>query len=457
MIIENESLRDKVSGDVLTPADDGYDAARAVWNLFIDQRPDLVVVAESEEDVIAAVRYADRIKVPITVQATGHGQPKTCAGGILINTAKLKSVAIDAAGRKARVGGGVRWRDVIEAAYLHGLAPVSGSSPSVGVVGYTIGGGYGITSRMHGLTIDNVREVRIVIPNGDLKVASARENSDLFHAVLGAGGSFGVVTEMTIDLHDHAEVFGGSVMFDASRAPAVYRAYAEWTPDLPDAVSSALHLMTFPPAPFVPEFLHGRSMAVVIGSVCASLERAEGWLSPMRSLDGAELDSFRRMPFTESGTIFQDPIDPLPINGRGVLLNDFTGETARIFLDAIGPIPQSPNIMIQLRHLGGTISRNGRSHACILRNRQAKYFTYFLGIPSPETPPEVIAAHAEKVFGAIKPWVMTRGPLNWLGEGFVDAAHIRSVFSDEEFARIWKIKQALDPGNRFSNAGLGIC
>jgi FAD/FMN-containing dehydrogenase len=414
-------------------------------------------MAESEKDVVAAVQHANRVNAPITVQATGHGQPKTCAGGILINTANLKSVVIDAARKWARIGAGVRWQDVIEAAHVHGLAPVSGSSPNVGVVGFTIGGGYGITSRMHGLMIDNVHEVRIVIPNGDIKVASPEENSELFNAVLGAGGSFGVVTEMTIELHEHADVFGGSVMFEASRAREVYSAYAKWTAELPDAVSSALHLMTFPPAPFIPDFLHGRSMAIVIASVCASLERAEGWLSPIRSLDGAELDSFRLMPYTKSGAIFQDPIDPLPANGRGVLLNDFTGETAETFLDAIGPIPQSPNLMIQLRHLSGAISRKGNSRACILRNRQAKYLTYFLGIPSLDNPPEVIAAHAEKVFGSIKPWVMTRGPLNWLGEGFVAADHIRSVFSDEEFARVWKIKQRFDPENRFPNAGLGIC
>lgn len=319
MNIHIKTLSKKVSSKVWTPVDTAYDADRAGWNLFINQRPDLIVMVESESDVVATVKYANEINAPLTVQATGHGQPKTCAGGILINTKNLKSVAIDPAGKKARIGAGARWQDVIEAAHVYGLAPVSGSSPDVGVVGFTIGGGYGITSRMHGLTIDNVSEVRIVIPNGDIIMASAQENSELFHAVLGAGGSFGVVTEMTVELHDHAEVFGGSVMFEASRAPEVYKTYAKWTADLPDAVSSALHLMTFPAVPFVPELLHGRSMAIIIASVCSSLNRAEEWLSPIRSLDGAEFDSFRLMPYTESGSIFQDPVDPLPVNGRGVM------------------------------------------------------------------------------------------------------------------------------------------
>jgi FAD/FMN-containing dehydrogenase len=452
-----ETLKHRVFGFVLTPADEGYDAARASWNLFIDQRPDLIVVAANESDVIAAVNYASEIDASISVQATGHGQPKTCAGGVLINIANLSSVQIDAASKSARVGAGTRWKNVIEAAYSHGLAPVSGSAPHVGVVGYTIGGGYGIVSRKYGLAIDNVREIRIVTPNGKVKVASPNENADIFFAVLGGGGSFGVVTEMTIDLHDHAEVFGGSVMFDSSNATKVYEAYSNWAPALPDEVASAIHFMAFPSVPFIPEFLHGRSMAIVIACVCGSLDKAEEWLRPMRLFEGAEFDSFRLMPYTESGVIFQDPVDPLPINGRGVLLSDFTHETAKSFLAAIGPISQSPNLMIQLRHLGGAISRSGNPQSCIKRNRQAKYLTYFLGIPSPHNPPEKIAAHAEGVIEAIKPWVLSRGPLNWLGEGAVQASSIRSIFADDEYARLQTAKETIDPDNRFSNAGLGIC
>jgi hypothetical protein len=449
-------LKQNVSGAVLLPSDSGYDVARSSWNLFIDQRPDLIVVAHTEQDIVAAVNYANTVGAPITVQATGHGQPKTCAAGVLINTSRLKSIQVDATSKTARVEAGACWQEVIQAAHRHGLATVSGSSPNVGVVGFTLGGGYGITSRRHGLAIDNVREFRIVLPSGDVKVASPEKNAELYFAVLGGGGSFGVVTEMTFDLHDHATVFGGSVMFDASRTPNVYTAYAQWSATLPDEVSSALHVMNFPPVPFIPEFLHNRSMVILIASVCASLERAEEWLRPMRSLDGAEFDVFRLMPYTESGTIFQDPADPLPINGRGVLLSDFTRETAESFLEAIGPIPRSPNLMIQLRHLGGAISRKGDPRASIRRNRQAKYLVYLLGIPTPDNPPALMAEHAERVFKAIEPWVLSRGPLNWLGEGFVDASAIRSVFSDDEYDGILKVKQMVDPGNRFSNAGVGI-
>jgi FAD/FMN-containing dehydrogenase len=452
-----ESLRQKVTGAVFKPTDSGYDAARGSWNLFIDQRPDLIVVADSEEDVITAVNYANTINAPITVQSTGHGQPKTCVGGVLINTANLKSIVVDVSSKTVRVGAGVRWQDVIEAAHVHGLAPISGSSPNVGVVGFTIGGGYGITSRMHGLVIDSVREFRIVLPNGDVKVAAPDVNSELFFAALGGGGSFGVVTEITFALYDHARVFGGSVMFDTSRALEVFTAYSDWTATLPDEVSSALHLMNFPPAPFIPKILHGRSMVIFIACVCASLDRSEEWLRPIRSIDGAEFDSFRLLPYTESAAIFQDPIDPLPINGRGVLLKDFTRETAKTYIDAIGPFHRSPNLLVQLRHVGGAISRKGDARSCVLRNRRAKYLAYFLGIPSPDNPPETLVAHAEDVFTAIKPWVLARGPLNWLGDGFVEASSVKSVFSDDEYARVLRIKQALDPSNRFSNAGLGIC
>jgi FAD/FMN-containing dehydrogenase len=451
-----EILRQRISGTVLEPDDEGYNNARSGWNRSIDQRPDLIVIPENEADVIAAVNYANAIEVPITVQSTGHGQPKRCSGGVLVHTAKFNSIQIDASSKTARVGAGTCWMDVINAAYPHGLAPVSGSAPNVGVVGYIMGGGYGITSRKHGLAIDNVREFRIVTPSPDVKVASPNENAELFFAVLGGGGSFGVLTEMTIGLHDHSEVYGGSVMFDASLAAKVYEAYAKWAPALPDEVASAIHLMAFPPLPFVPEFLHRRSMAIVIACVCGSLDKAEEWLRPMRSIEGAEFDSFRRMPYTESGSIFQDPVDPLPVNGRGMLLSDFTHETAGTFLKAIGQMSQSPNLMIQLRHLGGAISRNGDPRSCILRNRRAKFLTYFLGVPTPDNPPDRIAAHAESVFEAIKPWVLSRGPLNWLGEGTVPGSMIRAVFAEDEYERIRSVKEGVDPDNRFSNAGLGI-
>lgn len=449
-------MKRMVSGAVLAPGDEGYDSARTGWNLSIDQRPDVVVVAANEADIIAAVDYANAIEAPITVQATGHGQPKICSGGVLINTSNLTRVEVDAASRTARIGAGARWEHVIRAAYAHGLAPVSGSAPHVGVVGYTLGGGYGIASRKYGLAIDNVREFRIVVPGGDVEAASPVENSDLFFAVLGGGGSFGVVTEMTIRLHDNAEVFGGSVLFDASRAGEVYRAYAGWVQGLPDEAASAIHLMNFPPVPFIPDFLRGRSMAIVIACVCGSLDKAEEWLKPMRTLEGAEFDSFRRMPYTDSGTIFQDPIDPLPVNGRGVLLSDFTAETAEAFLAAIGPLPESPCLMVQLRQLGGAISRKGDRRSCIKRNRGAKFFTYLLGIPSPQNPPERMAAHAEGVFEAIKPWIFSRGPLNFLGEGAATASSIRAVFADDEYDCIRRVKEAVDPQNRFSNAGPGI-
>ena len=453
---ELESLRRIVSGAVLAPGDEGYDSARSGWVLSIDQRPDLIVVVANEADVIAAVDYANAIDAPITVQATGHGQPKICSGGVLINTSNLTRVEVDATSKTACIGAGALWEHVIRAAYAHGLAPVSGSAPNVGAVGYTLGGGYGIASRKYGLAIDNVRKFRIVVPGGDVEVASPAENPDLFFAVLGGGGSFGVVTEMTIDLHDSAEVFGGSVMFDASRAAEVYRAYAEWVQGLPDEVGSAVYLMNFPPAPFIPDFLHGRSMAIVIACVCGSLDKAEEWLKPMRTHDGAEFDTFRRMPYTESGAIFNDPVNPLPVSGRGVLLSDFTTETAEAFLGAIGPLPQSPCLMIQLRHLGGAISRKGDPRSCLKRNRRSKFFAYAIGIPSPQNPLERLAAYAEGVFEAIKPWVFSRGPLNFLGEGTVTASLIRAVFADDEFECVRRVKKAYDPHNRFSNAGLGI-
>lgn len=454
--IQVGNLRQRVSGDVWTATDAGFEAARQAWNLIIDHRPDFTVVAHSEQDVVEAVKFAHENDLPIAVQATGHGQPRHCREGMLLVVRNLNSVIVDASAKTATVGGGTKWGEVVPHTVEAGLIPVSGSAPDVGVVGYTVGGGYGILSRKFGLASDSVLSFRIVTPEGHVKVAAPTENTDLYWAVLGGGGAYGVITEMTMRLYDHGTLFAGSVMFDASLAPEVYPAFVRWTKTLPDEVSAALNLITFPPVPFVPEFLHGRSMVIVIASALTDQDQAEALLAPMRNLPGAEFDSFRPMSYIESGEIFRDPVDPLPVRGRGVLIKDLDDAAIQRMLDAIGPAAKSPNLMIQVRHLEGAMARPGQYPNSTGDRRNAKYLIYFLGVPMGPATPELMTQHAEGVFSAIQDSVLARGPLNFLGEGEVNRAEIREVFNDAEYARLHEVKKSVDPANRFRWAGVGI-
>lgn len=451
------TLRGSIRGRVAVPGESIYDDLRSSWNLAIDHLPEVAVEAACVEDVREAVRWASSHRLSLTVQTTGHGQPRACRSGVLLLMGRLNSVEIDRAEGSARIGGGAVWGDVVGPAFENGLAPISGSSPGVGVVGYLVGGGFGLMSRKHGLAIDTLRSAKVVLADGSLVETSARENSELFWAIRGGGGAFGVVVEVEVGLVPHPHVFGGNVMFDSRHARTVLEAWAAWTKTVADEVSSALCLVTFPPVPFVPDFLQGRSMVVFAACVASAQKDAEKALDPIRSLPGAEFDSFRWMPYTESASVFNDPVDPLPAMGNGVLLREFDGPGIETFLDAVGPLPESPNLMVQVRHLGGAIGRLSPEESAMGDRRKAQYLLYWLGVPMGPHSPEQIAAHACHGIAAMRPWSLGGAPLNWVGEGDVPPQTIESVYDPATLDRLIGLKRAIDPANLFSSAGVGIC
>jgi hypothetical protein len=451
-----EELKDQLQGNAFRPDEEGYDEARFSWNLSVDHRPAVVVVADSVQDVQLAVRYASQNNLQIAIQATGHGQPRTCHGGVLIRTGNLDSVSIDARARTAKVGAGCKWADVIGPAQELGLAPLSGSAPHVGVVGYTLGGGYGLMVRKYGLAVDSVRSIQIVTADAEVVTASQDENSDLFWALLGGGGAFGVVTEMEIELYPHPFVYGGAVIYPIELAPQVYARYAEWTPTLPDEVTSSIAMMNIPPLPFVPEPLRGQCVVLVTGCVAADEATGEALMKPMREIGHPIMEMFGNLPYTMSGMIHQDPVDPLPAGGQGVLLRDLDQEALKTLVEATGPMSQSPNLKIEIRHLGGAMSRVAHEATSIGCRRDAQYLLYVLGVPTPGNEPERMDAHAKSIFRALEPWVICRGPLNFLGEASVPADAIRKLFSQSDYERLLAVKRNLDPQNLFAYSSLGI-
>ncbi|MCW5943057.1 MAG: FAD-binding oxidoreductase [Fimbriimonadaceae bacterium] len=449
-------LRELLTGKAHLPGDADFGNAAFAWNVAIEHRPLIVVDAVSEGDVLEAVRFANAHDLGIAVQATGHGQPRPCHHAMLIRTGRMDAVAIDPVAKTARFGAGAAWGRINDAAGEHGLAGVSGSSPNVGALGYLMGGGLGLMSRRHGLGVDRVLRFRVVTAQGEAVTASREENPDLFWAIRGGGGSFGVVTEVEIELIEVPEFYGGAAFWSVERAESVFPAYAAWAATLPDAMSTSLHAINFPPVPFVPEPLRGRSMVYVTAAFVGPAEEAERLLAPLRGWEGFEFDTYHPMPYRESACVHNDPVDPLPVSGSGRLLRSFTPDEALELARAISPFASSPHLMLQVRHLQGAIARVDREDSPVGPTREAPFVLHMLGVPTPHNPPEGIEANAQRVFAEIRSFVLQPGPINWVGEGGVSAETMRAVFTDDDWDRLLEIKSRHDPKNRFRFAGIGL-
>lgn len=242
-----ESLRAGLRGTAYAAGEDGYDEASRAWNLNAHQEPALVVMAEGAADVMAAVRFARDLGVGVGVMATGHGVGIPCDGGVLVNTSRMRGVRVDPVARTARVEAGALWTDVIPETQAHGLAGLVGSTSHVGVVGYTMGGGFGWLGRRYGLNGAGVTEADVVTADGELLRVGADEHPDLFWGLGGGGGNFGIVTSLEFRVYPLTAVYGGNVFYPVEKAGEVLDLYARWSADLPDEMTTAVTFLNVPP------------------------------------------------------------------------------------------------------------------------------------------------------------------------------------------------------------------
>ena len=317
LIDTGSATRTAASPDVLCfPGDAGYDEARRAWNLAVDQRPAAVALPETVDDVVAAVDYARTVGLRVAVQGTGHGARHDLLDGtLLINTARMTGVEIDASARVATVAAGTIWIDVVDAAVEHGLTALHGSAQDVGVVGYSLGGGIGWLARKHGLSASSVLSAEVVTADGEVVRADAETNPDLFWALRGGGGSFGVVTSVEIALYPLAEAFAGWLIWPMDRAGEVLAAWADWTRTVPEEVTSIGRLLQLPPIPEMPPALRGRQVVVVEAAYLGDEASGRELLRPLLDLQ-PEIDTFATVPARGLTELHQDPPAPVPAVGR---------------------------------------------------------------------------------------------------------------------------------------------
>jgi FAD/FMN-containing dehydrogenase len=446
--VDKGALNGNFAGTVVSPGEEGWDQARAAWNLAADQNPAAVAFAASADDVVAAVNFARANGFGIAAQGTGHGAGSRgpLDGSILLKTERMKGIEIDASERVGRYEAGVLWMEANPAAGEHGLANFSGSAPDIGIVGYTTGGGFGWLARRHGLACNAVRAIEVVTADGEHRRVDADNDADLFWALRGGGGSFGVVTAIEFGLAELPEVFAGSVIYPADeRSSEIMDRYFEWAPTLPHDVTSIARFLRLPPLPMIPEPLQDRPL-ITLGACYAGPE-SEGaeLIQPIRELGEPVMDTFQTMPPSGLPAVHMEPEEPVPALVYTTSLREAPREAIEAFIETAGPDSGSPLLSAELRQCGGALAEPAEG-AGALSHLDAEYVFCGIGLPMSPSMGEAIDERIDAVCAALEPWSTRQCYFN-----FADRpTDVEALFAPDTLERLRDVKRRYDPNGLIS-------
>jgi FAD/FMN-containing dehydrogenase len=437
-------------GRLISAGHADYDSARAVWNGAIDRRPSLIARCIGTADVVAAVRFARERDLEIAIRGGGHNVAGTavCDDGIVIDLSAMRAVRVDPKGRRAWVQGGALWGDVDCETQAHGLATTGGIISHTGVAGLTLGGGVGWLMRKHGLTIDNLLAVDIVTAGGELLRVSEDEHPDLFWALRGGGGNFGVVTAFEFRLHPVGPTaLAGPIFWDASDAVEVLRFYRDFIRDAPDELGTVVRFGAAPPLAVIPESLHWRPVAMVGTCYAGPIEDGERVLRPLRASRTPLLDLVRPTPYVG----FQSALDSTVLHGWNYYWKStHLPELRDDLIDVIAEHAfacSSPRSYVAMFHLKGAVARVAEG-ATAFGNRQASHAITLDGVWRPgEGFGDRDTAWARSFFAALGRF--RQGVyVNFLA-GDEDPGRVREAYGDSVYDRLVEVKTRYDPDNVF--------
>ena len=430
---------------IVLPHDPRWDEARLAWNLAADQQPAAVALPESARDVAAIVRWARERGLRVAPQGTGHNAIPlgALAHTVLLKTERMRGVSIDIRKRRARVGAGVMWAEVTDAAAGHGLSALAGSSPDVGVVGYTLGGGVSWLGRRYGLAANGVTAVELVNADGGLIRADADQHADLFWALRGGGGSFGVVTALEFELYPVTDLYAGVLFFPLERGAEVLRAWRRWVDYVPDEVSSVGRFLQLPPIPEIPEPLRGGSFAIIEAASLLGKDPTDELLRPLREL-GPQLDTIATIPVRELERLHMDPDHPVASFGDGMMLSDLNDAAIDALVQTAGAGSGSPLLTVEVRHAGGALARQAPG-AGALASLDGKFLMFAAGMATTPELGAAVKAHVELLHNALAPWDSGRAYLNFAGK----RQRGERLFGDLTYRRLQAVKAAVDPDDVF--------
>ena len=435
-------------GGVIEPGDKNYDEARKVYNGMIHKKPRLIVRCADVADVIRSVNFARDNDLLLAIRSGGHnaGGLGICDDGLVIDLASIKYTRVDPAARTVTAGGGCTWGDVDHATHVFGLATPSGIISTTGVGGLTLGGGVGHLTRKCGLTIDNLLSADVVLANGTFVKANADENPDLFWAIRGGGGNFGVVTSFTFRLHPVDTIYGGPVLYELSEAADVMKWYRDLIPTAPDELSGFFAFLTVPPAPPFPEHLHMKKMCGVVWAYAGPVTKAEETFKPIRGFKKPALDFVGPMPQPALQSMFDALYPPgLQWYWRADFVNEINDDAIAQHVRFGNALPSMHSTM-HLYPINGAASRVSKNDTA-WNYRDAIWAQVMVGVDPDPANNDKIIAWTKSYYDALHPYSAGGAYVNFL-MGDEGAGRVKATYGDN-YERLVAIKNKYDPGNLF--------
>jgi FAD/FMN-containing dehydrogenase len=433
-----------IAGRIATPTDADWDEARLAWNLVADQHPEAVAFVESAEDIAKVISFAGENDLRVSGQGTGHGAVAvgSLEGTILIKTERMRGIEVDPDTQTARVEAGVLVLELSEAAGRHGLSSLPGSSPDVGVTGYSLGGGLSWLGRRYGFACNRVRAIELVTADGEQRTVDRENDPDLFWALRGGGGGYAIVAALQLDLVPIADIYAGALVFPAEVGAEAVRTYRDWAASVSDDVTSVVRFVTPPPLPDVPEPIRGRPLLTIDAACIGDQANGEATIAPLREIGETIMDTFGQIPAEGLCRIHMDPENPVPGIGHHQVLRDLPDEAIDAFAALAGPDAQSPLLLTELRHVGGALGREDENGGA-LSHLDASYVMFGIGLPMTPELGQAIEAHLDRFDEAMRPWAAEGGYFNF-AERPCDAD---AILPPETCARLADVKRRYDPDN----------
>jgi hypothetical protein len=434
-------LADRMRGAVISPDDPRYDEARKGWALAAEQHPALIAYPLDADDVVEIMGFAREAGLQVTAQGTGHNAAAhgdRLSESILVKTSEMREVSIDAEAQIARVAAGALWMDIVPVAAAHGLAPLMGSSPDVGVVGYSLGGGVGYLGRKHGIQAGSVTAIELVTADGRLRRVDASNDPDLFWALRGGGGNFGVVTALEFRVYPEPEIYAGMMLWPVEDAARVFKAWRDWTETAPDEVTSMARMIQFPPLPAVPEPLQGRHMVVITAAYTGPAAEGAELLRPLRALE-PQMDMFGAMPIEGLMRLHGDPEEPSSYTSDHSLIDALPDEAIDDLVAIAGAGTQSPLMIVEIRQMGGAMGRSAEG-AGALDRIDGKYLAFTGGMVMAPGDMEIVERAAREAMALLAPYSRGRKYLNFSEK----VTNTRSAYSVETHQRLGAVKARYD-------------